>query len=351
MGIDPLSLIITFASIAYQQSQYKKAQREADKRKGQIVSVSGQSVPIPVVYGKQAIGGINVGFRVSSAFTSSTENADNVFSKNFDNTTQDRNKNEFLFVKSILCQGGIEGVQHIKVNDIDYQGTTQEQKDDDSPFRHRFLTHNNERLCNTFFDNQVIGPFDIATGCAHSSNVFRLDRNNSQYSGVPNVEYLVKGRKIRKISFDGTNYTLNTTYEYSNNPSYCLLDYLLNADFGRGLSVNEVDLKSFYDAAQICDTVVVTDAEVGGQVTNNRPVFRYPTFADFPTTDVSINTNNYVYLAEDTNQLYTQSGSGNSVTYTPTDAVALRDLPLYECNITLDTSERVRDNTVFIWSI
>jgi hypothetical protein len=43
---------------------------------------------------------------------------------------------------------------------------------------------------------------------------------------------------------------------YSTNPAWCLLDYLTNTRYGKGLSISEMDLQSFYDASQVCETQV-----------------------------------------------------------------------------------------------
>lgn len=43
---------------------------------------------------------------------------------------------------------------------------------------------------------------------------------------------------------------------YSSNPALCLLDYLLNAEFGMGADLDDIDLDSFIAAANICDESV-----------------------------------------------------------------------------------------------
>ena len=72
MGLE-VHLAMTLFSMAYQQKKYqdmkRKQEAEADKRKGQKFTISGQSAALPVVYGKQALGGINVRHNVSSTYT------------------------------------------------------------------------------------------------------------------------------------------------------------------------------------------------------------------------------------------------------------------------------------------
>ena len=40
------------------------------------------------------------------------------------------------------------------------------------------------------------------------------------------------------------------------NPAWCLLDYLTNERYGKGLAISEIDLQSFYDASQFVITQV-----------------------------------------------------------------------------------------------
>jgi hypothetical protein len=43
---------------------------------------------------------------------------------------------------------------------------------------------------------------------------------------------------------------------YSNNPARCLLDYLLNPVYGKGMQIGAIDLESFYNAKVLCDKIV-----------------------------------------------------------------------------------------------
>ena len=49
---------------------------------------------------------------------------------------------------------------------------------------------------------------------------------------------------------------MNKLQVIQTNPSWCLLDYLTNARYGKGLAISEIDLQSFYDASLICETQV-----------------------------------------------------------------------------------------------
>ena len=46
------------------------------------------------------------------------------------------------------------------------------------------------------------------------------------------------------------------TAAHSNNPAWCLLDYLTNERYGKGIPIANIDIPSFYTASGVCDTDV-----------------------------------------------------------------------------------------------
>lgn len=115
------------------------------------------------------------------------------------------------------------------------------------------------------------------------------------------------------IRFPDQEYDLSPSKTYSNNPARVLLDYLISPVYGRGLSLGQLDLASFYRASLICDTVVREDVAVDGRVFLKRP--------DIENEDGTITTQ---------------------------PAVPPRDLPLYECNTVLDSERPIRENIELI---
>jgi len=79
----------------------------------------------------------------------------------------------------------------------------------------------------------------------------------NQISGsAPEYDCLVKGKKVR-IFTDLTTYTV----AWSDNPSWCTLDFLTNPFDGLGTWVkdSDVDIQSFIDWAAFCDILVAED--------------------------------------------------------------------------------------------
>ena len=297
MGIvAAVKAVVFVASVVYQnkkQQQIKKQQQQMQQqqaaaeeaRKGFTLTVSGEAVALPVVYGKNYLGGIAVKHHINSTYTSSSITGTNNFNQGFTNTTASGTKNEFLHVQHALCQDGIESVAGVKVNNLDYN-------DPDQRFNHLIRTYRDGGTADPIATANGIPSTNRFTGTTYASSTFKLDRDDPQYNGAPEMGFIVKGRRVRSVTFSGGVYSLGA-YSYSNNPALCLLDYLLNTSFGRGLSTSEVDLQSFYEAAIVCGTTVTTGRAVSGVINGG------------PTT---------------------------------------RNIPLYECNITLSTMNSVRDN-------
>lgn len=91
-----------------------------------------------------------------------------------------------------------------------------------------------------------------------------------QFTGIPNLSVVVNGKKLYDPRADGSitggtgSHRANdtSTHEFSANPSLCLLDYMTNDDYGKGLDPTEntgdIDLGSFQTAANDCATTADT---------------------------------------------------------------------------------------------
>jgi len=331
MGVElAIQAIIMVASVLYQRQQQKKAKKEAMDNRGFMVPTRGESENIPVVYGKQAIGGIETRHKTSRTYNASSNNANKQIIEDLPNNTWSASDNEFLYVQSVLCQGDIKGVEYVYVDDKPY-GTK------DSKFHHRINIHNQGGTADAMATANDFPSSERFTGCAHATSVYRFRSKEPGYSGVPTPMYMVKGRKIRGISG-----SLNVTGEvYSNNPALVLLDYLTNTQYGRGLSLDEIDLFSFYRSSQICATTVTSNRRIGGRINGVKPILTFANFQQFPNEG----SEESLYKADDTNIYYRWRDDEED--YIPTD-VPTRNIPLYECNLTLDTGDKIRDNIELI---
>lgn len=342
--------VIVALSTAYQITEAKKARKRAkeaaEARKGFEFVVEGTVVKLPVPYGRFKVGGVRVWHGVGNSFRYVATNADKSFTAGTDDLvgssytvlTPNPNgigytssvqfytglqgskllrdiegtKNEFLYVQQALCVGPIHRIYDFIINEsiglddpILGTSTTIEAGWLDNPFVaaglrvdiHNGATAVDDAIFTKNHPSRSTAKFPNVTS---ASIVIKLDREDPQFSGVPDFQFIGEGIVCKTV----TAGVLSGGRTYTNNPAWCLLDYLLSDVYGRGLDPSKVDLASFEAAAAICNTVVAT-VPVGGRIW--KPADNYRN-------------------------------------------VSTRSLPLYECNVLLDTDKPIRENVETILS-
>lgn len=270
---------------------------EADKRKGFQLTIEGEPIHMPLVYGKQKLGGVRTYHKTTKTRTFEAQQ-DGVqrFLFGLTGLTHTSGTNDFLWIQQALCFGGIDGIIDVEVDSVDW-----DQKD----FRHLMDFNLVGGIANTTATANGIPSTNNFTNTAYMTACFALNRDDPQYNGVPEVTAYVRGQKVHFVINDGGEYSLSETKSYSNNPALVLLDYLIRPKTlgGCGYDISEINLPSFYQAMTICNQNVAEDVPVVGRINGVRPVVKGET-----------------------------------------PATVLRNIKLYECNLTLDTNETRRDN-------
>jgi hypothetical protein len=213
---------------------------------GVTVNKQGTNLFVPVVYGRRRIGGNRV-------FVS-TEGA----------------TNEYLHIVLVLCEGEINRITEIYVDDLlAWSGS--------SSHGQRFSANQGKFSNLMDFEtyhgtaNQTAAPLTLGVG--GWSNDHRLrglayisfklkwlkiekteDRDASPWNGLPNISCVVEGRKIANATTFADSTTRGTSYDsetvaYNINPVNCLLDYLRNPVYGKGLGNDKIDFRSFRNEA------------------------------------------------------------------------------------------------------
>lgn len=267
MAIDWL-LVAVVASIFSGGASYvqaKKAQKAAkkaqDTQKGLLVNKESNVEPIPVIYGQRRVGGIRVfvssdGREVLPGdpdYTSLYTQYYSDYDANTDIyaglTTTPTNK--YLYVAVVLCEGRVENITDIHLDDIPitdpkWQGkvVTQIYTGLEDQVAAPLLRESNERWTS---NHRLRGVAYIACRFEYDPNVF---------NGIPEVTAVVTGRRVYDPRTAGQSSTDPTTWAYRNNPALCLLDYLTNTRFGKGLPYSAIDIAAFTEAANDCDASV-----------------------------------------------------------------------------------------------
>ena len=275
-----VSVVVSIAGAISAARAQKKAKENADARKGFELVVKGEPRTLPIAYGRNKVGAVITGVRLSSNyyFPGATNDGDNVPYGNAQGDTGaalggtvwyrnasdrsmaenispnlSRNKNnQFLFVQYAICEGDIECIGDIEVDDQNWNAT-------ELAYGQRIHTYNNHAIDHWESFTPCADPLSVAnnfpTGnifknTAYAVGAFRLNRDDYQYFGVPEPQFYVLGKKIRYYDTNGVG-----AFGYSNNPAWVLYDYL-TSDYGRNLSDDEIDFASFLNAGTVCDTPV-----------------------------------------------------------------------------------------------
>lgn len=218
--------------------------------KGILVNKQSNNASVPVIYGERLVGGTRVFIETSGT----------------DNT--------YLYVALVLGEGEIHSIDEIRVDDkvVSFDGaiTDNIQRDvasSDSNFFKADPTVEGSSAESTIKIEAHFGSDGQSSssllstlsswGTNHKLSgisylALRFKWNQDVFGGIPQVQAKVKGKKV--VSYNSSLQA--QTPAFSTNPAFCLLDYLTNERYGKGLAVSSLDLQSFYDASVVCETQV-----------------------------------------------------------------------------------------------
>ncbi len=218
--------------------------------KGILVNKQSNNASIPVVYGERLIGGTRVFISTSGT------------------------NNIYLYVALVLCEGEINSIEEIRVDDkvVTFDGALSDNTQRDVASSDSNFFKADPNVSGSSAESTIkIEPHFGSDGQAASSLLstlsdwgsnhklsgicylaLRFKWNPDVFGGIPQVQAKIKGKKIVTLAADLSEQTAS----FSTNPAFCLLDYLRNERYGKGLSTSDLDLQSFYDASQIAITQV-----------------------------------------------------------------------------------------------
>jgi len=169
-------------------------------------------------------------------------------------------KNEFYFIQQAICQSGIANIYTVDV--------------DQKPYTYDAYSYG--LRIHAYKNGSVADPLMIAndstrtnarfTNVAYATCAFKLNRDDPQYNGTPEVQFYAEGNLVKEILKNSNNYSLSNYKVYSNNSALVLLDYLTNTLYGKGVAESDIDLESFYKAAKICSIQVKSNVANKGKL-------------------------------------------------------------------------------------
>ena len=213
-----------------------------ETEKGILVNKQSNNASIPVVYGERLIGGTRVFIE-----TSGTDN-------------------EFLYIALVISEGEINSIEEIRVDEkvVTFDGalsdnTQRSVASSDSNFYKDGVSY--ITIEPHFGTDAQSASSLLSTLSSWGSNhklsgicylALKFKWNADVFGGVPIVQAKIKGKKV--VTLDSSLNESSATF--STNPAFCLLDYLRNERYGKGIATANIDLQSFRDASQVCITQV-----------------------------------------------------------------------------------------------
>ena len=222
--------------------------------RGILLNKTAANGQIPVIYGTRKVGGT-----LAFLETSGTDN-------------------QYLYMALILGEGEIDDITKIFVNDneVTFDGDLADnvQRDVASSDSNYFKDSASLIKVEPHFgsDSQTASSL-LDTLTSWTSNhrlrgisylALRFEWNSDAFGSIPTVNAIVKGKKVYNPNLDGTKTggsgshreDTSSTWEYSDNPIYQLLDYLRNDRYGMGIANEYFDSNyaDFQTAGDICDT-------------------------------------------------------------------------------------------------
>nr|BAR39620.1 phage tail protein [uncultured Mediterranean phage uvMED] len=213
-----------------------------DFEKGLLVNKQSNDINIPVIYGERLVGGSRV--FVESSGTD----------------------NEFLYIALVLSEGEINDITEIRIDDqvVTWSGDLADntQVTVNSSDANYYKDGESLVTVEPHFGTDGQSASSLLSGLSSWGSNHKLSGlcylalkfkwNQDVWGGMPKVQAKIQGKKVKTYNSS----LVEQSASYQTNPAWCILDYLTNTRYGKGLTTSEIDLQSFYDASQVCETQV-----------------------------------------------------------------------------------------------
>ena len=245
MAGDTLMAIISPG--AFDTPSGMSGQATAQQNAGVTINNQGTNISIPVIYGRRKVGGTRV----------------------FVSSNGDKNSN--LYIALTLCEGEIAGVEKLYLDDLLVWDATltahgTQYTVDSTKYKglvtfevfHGTANQSASTLlkeAGSWNDScKLSGLAYVAMKLVYPKVTDQASQDANPWSGVPKITAQVKGRLIANAAGFANTVSRNTLYEnesvaYNDNPVNCLLDYLRNPIYGKGLENDQINFGSFYNNA------------------------------------------------------------------------------------------------------
>ncbi|MCG8515664.1 MAG: phage tail protein [Halanaerobiales bacterium] len=181
----------------------KKDTQSPTYKFGSTYNTKSHEIPVPVAYGRNRVAG------------------NTIFEKLTDGNTK-------ISMQVAVSEGPIQSIAQIKANKVNVSG--------------RVKLGERTQTADSVNDQGQTFPYTAYVSTDITAN--------EDISGNPTITSIIEGRKIEV--WNGSSWVI----QYSQNPAYCLLDFLTNKRYGLGISKDDIDLDSVISVGEYCDELV-----------------------------------------------------------------------------------------------
>jgi hypothetical protein len=241
-------VIVGTVALATKAIKRKQAKQQSGIS-GTLVTKSGSSVSVPLVYGKRRIAGHRT------------------------HLSSDGTDNANLHFVETLCEGPIEHLEKVFFNDELVATSTQSSGNNLNANWTYESTYSGKAEIYFYDGSQSAEASQTIPGFNDSDNTkvgnklayvyIKLTWDENVYgSGAPNITYLIKGKKVPAIGS-----APDSTLTYSANPARCIYDFLSNELYGKAIPHTLLDATTFNASKTYCDETVAKTASDATAVT------------------------------------------------------------------------------------
>lgn len=200
-----------------QQSKLKKQANSYTYGEGALTTSTSNTTPLPIIYGKVRVAGNQIYSRLT-------------------------NKKKTLSKLVAIADGPIQSISNFKIDDKEWDS-----KDYKNVSWTPYYGTSSQSIDSRVEGNTQEEKAEKVGGLKHLAYIAIQADANKNLSGAFSVSMDVEGSIVKVYSSSGA-YEL----QYSNNPAWCILDFMTRYN-GCGMSMDEIDLQSFIDAAKYFD--------------------------------------------------------------------------------------------------
>ena len=277
--INQISMVLTAASLAVGVKGFMQARQMMAKGQDILANKTAAGGKIPVIYGTRRVGAQVVYMDVSNndsrhvflVYALSVGECEEVLGKTIQldgNPLTDSARFRYgCYVGSDKISSGAGSLNTVsQVGSTISAGAGQFGTSPTSRYRITFNIHHGAA-------SQTADPMLVASmpnwtsshrldGICYIAAHYKFDREG-MFSGIPQMTVQVRGKKVYDPRLDSTaggsgsqRFDDVSTYEFSSNPALCFLDYIVDNQYGKGLTESQINMSTFSSAADVCDTLV-----------------------------------------------------------------------------------------------